>query len=155
MNGNLTFRYADKNDVPLILKFIIELAKYEKPENEVVATEELLEKWLFESKKERLSLPLQTAPKSTLPCFFTIFQRFSDVPAYSPAICILMLAFFPKKKTHKAGVNIFCFVWFLYFIKNFYICPLPFKNLYVGVFPNIFHKKYITMQEGKNMILFY
>lgn len=82
MNGNLTFRYADKNDVPLTLKFIIELAKYEKPENEAVATEELLEKWLFESKKERLSLPLQTAPKSALPCFFTIFQRFSDVPAY-------------------------------------------------------------------------
>lgn len=99
MNGNLTFRYADKNDVPLILKFIIELAKYEKPENEVVATEELLEKWLFESKNERLSLPLQTAPKSALPCFFTIFQRFSDVPAYHRLYASNACIFLRKKHT--------------------------------------------------------
>ena len=30
------------------MKFIIELAKYEKPENEVVADEEILKEWLFE-----------------------------------------------------------------------------------------------------------
>lgn len=154
MNGNLTFRYADKNDVPLILKFIIELAKYEKPENEVVATEELLEKWLFESKKERLSLPLQTEPKSLCPVFSQFFNV-SRTCRHITGNMHLNACIFPKKKTHKTGVNIFCFVWFLYFIKNFYICPLPFKNLYVGIFPNIFHKKYITMQERKNMILFY
>ena len=53
MGKSLTFRYAERKDVPLILKFIIELAIYEKMENEVVATEELLEEWLFEKKKSR------------------------------------------------------------------------------------------------------
>ena len=42
------FRYAVKSDVPLILKFIRELADYEKMLSEVVATEALLEEWLFE-----------------------------------------------------------------------------------------------------------
>lgn len=32
-------RFAGENDVPLILKFIKELAQYEKLSNEVVATE--------------------------------------------------------------------------------------------------------------------
>lgn len=42
------FRTAEKKDVPLILDFIKRLAEYEKMSEDVVATEELLEKWLFE-----------------------------------------------------------------------------------------------------------
>ena len=42
----LTFRQAEKKDVSLILWFIRELARYEKLEEEVVATEELLEEWI-------------------------------------------------------------------------------------------------------------
>lgn len=49
--ANITFRYATKNDSELVLKFIKELAVYEKLENEVVATKELLEKWIFDKKK--------------------------------------------------------------------------------------------------------
>ena len=45
----LTFRQAEKKDVSLILWFIRELARYEKLEEEVVATEELLEEWIFET----------------------------------------------------------------------------------------------------------
>lgn len=43
VNQELTFRYAKRNDAGLILEFIKGLAKYEKMEQEVVATEELLE----------------------------------------------------------------------------------------------------------------
>jgi hypothetical protein len=39
---DLTFRYAEEFDTPLILKFIKELAQYEKMLDEVVATEALL-----------------------------------------------------------------------------------------------------------------
>lgn len=45
------FRYAQENDCNLILYFIKELANYEKMLDEVVATEELLKKWIFEQKK--------------------------------------------------------------------------------------------------------
>ncbi len=43
----ISYREAEKKDVPVIHRFIRELAKYEKLENEVVATKELLGKTLF------------------------------------------------------------------------------------------------------------
>lgn len=43
-------RYANENDISLILDFIRQLAVYEKMLDEVVATEDLLNKWLFERK---------------------------------------------------------------------------------------------------------
>ena len=45
--AEVTFRVATADDSELVLAFIKELAKYEKLENEVVATKELLDKWLF------------------------------------------------------------------------------------------------------------
>ncbi len=46
-----TIRRAEKGDVPLILTFIRELAVYEKLSHEVVATGELLERYLFGEEK--------------------------------------------------------------------------------------------------------
>ena len=43
----VAFRKAGRGDVALILEFIRELADYEKMLDEVVATPELLEKWIF------------------------------------------------------------------------------------------------------------
>ncbi len=43
----ISYRKAEKKDIPVIHRFIIDLAKYEKLENEVVATRESLEKTLF------------------------------------------------------------------------------------------------------------
>jgi GNAT superfamily N-acetyltransferase len=40
-------RAASREDVPLILSFIKELAEYERLSHEVVATEETLKEWLF------------------------------------------------------------------------------------------------------------
>ena len=51
MAENLTFRYAERKDTQLILLFILELARYEKLEQEVVATPEILEEWLFDKQK--------------------------------------------------------------------------------------------------------
>ena len=46
----LKIRFANKDDVQLILKLIKELSVYEKLEDKVVATEETLREWLFEKK---------------------------------------------------------------------------------------------------------
>lgn len=43
-------RQATKQDLKTVLYFIKELAKYEKMENEVIATEALLNEWIFERK---------------------------------------------------------------------------------------------------------
>ena len=44
----LTIRQAEKKDTSIILKFIKELAKYQNLLDEVVASEDVLERWLFE-----------------------------------------------------------------------------------------------------------
>lgn len=44
----MEIRRAQEADVPQILEFIKGIARYEKMENEVVATEALLHEWLFE-----------------------------------------------------------------------------------------------------------
>ena len=46
-----TITNATRADVPTILGFIRQLAAYEHLENEVVATEALLEEWLFDKEK--------------------------------------------------------------------------------------------------------
>ena len=54
--NELTFRMAVPGDEHTILDIILELARYEKMEHEVVATPELLHEWLFEKKKAEVLL---------------------------------------------------------------------------------------------------
>lgn len=56
MLNQVVFRYAEESDVSLILEFIKELADYEGLLNEVVATEEILNEWLFEKKSAEVLL---------------------------------------------------------------------------------------------------
>lgn len=48
--NDLTFRFAAEQDTAKILYFVRALASYEKLEDEVIATEELLREWIFEKK---------------------------------------------------------------------------------------------------------
>ncbi|MDR0661627.1 MAG: GNAT family N-acetyltransferase [Prevotellaceae bacterium] len=48
---NFIIREAELKDVPTILELIKGLAEYEKLSHEVVATEAILQEWLFEKKK--------------------------------------------------------------------------------------------------------
>ena len=52
----ITYRFARREDIPTILGFIRELAAYEHLEQEVVATPELLEAWLFDKEKAEVLL---------------------------------------------------------------------------------------------------
>ena len=45
---DVIFKKAVRDDLPLILSFIKELAEYQHLEDQMVATEKSLEKWLFE-----------------------------------------------------------------------------------------------------------
>lgn len=49
--SGFTIRFAEEQDVPLILSFIKGLAAYEKLSHEVTATEELLRETLFKGRK--------------------------------------------------------------------------------------------------------
>lgn len=72
----LTFRYAEVTDCALILDFIKELAHYENMLEEVVATEKLLEEWLFEQKKAEVLFALEDGIEVGFALFFHNFSTF-------------------------------------------------------------------------------
>ncbi|MBQ7903841.1 MAG: GNAT family N-acetyltransferase [Oscillospiraceae bacterium] len=72
----LSFRMAGREDVPLILYFIKELARYEKLENEVVATEDILTQWLFEKEKAEVIFPCINGEEVGFALFFHNFSTF-------------------------------------------------------------------------------
>ena len=76
MKKDIKFRFATIEDTSKILFFIKELAKYEKLENEVVGTEELLKKWLFEKKKAEVIFGLEGEKEVGFALFFHNFSTF-------------------------------------------------------------------------------
>ena len=73
---NLTFRFAEKEDVSKILYFIRELASYEHMLAEVVATEEVLEEWLFEKGKAEVLFAVKDGEEIGFALFFHNFSTF-------------------------------------------------------------------------------
>lgn len=72
----LTFRFAEPQDCPLILDFIRALAVYEKMLDDVVATEELLEEWIFRQKKAEVLFAVKDGQEVGFALFFHNFSTF-------------------------------------------------------------------------------
>lgn len=70
------YRYAEKKDVSTILGFIKLLAEYEKMSDDVVATEQLLEKWIFDEKKAEVIFALEGEKEVGIALFFHNFSTF-------------------------------------------------------------------------------
>ena len=75
-NDQLGFRYAKREDVGLILKFIKDLADYEHLLDEVVATEEILEEWLFDKEKAEVIFAVVDEKEVGFALFFHNFSTF-------------------------------------------------------------------------------
>ena len=76
MNKKLELRNAEEKDVSTILNLIKQLAKYEKMEDEVVATEELLKEWIFEKKRAEVILAVVDGKEIGMALFFHNFSTF-------------------------------------------------------------------------------
>ncbi len=76
MKNELTFRYAQRSDAPLILQFIRELADYEKMSDEVVADEETLEEWIFDKGKAEVLFAVVDGKEVGYALFFHNFSTF-------------------------------------------------------------------------------
>lgn len=74
--GNLTFRYAQEKDTEKILYFIRELASYENMLDEVIATEDLLKKQIFEDKKAEVIFAMENDKEVGFALFFHNFSTF-------------------------------------------------------------------------------
>ena len=76
MDSEVNFRYAERNDVALILRFVKELADYEKMLNEVVADEKTLEEWIFDKQKAEVIFALEDGKEVGFALFFHNFSTF-------------------------------------------------------------------------------
>ena len=76
MENKLTFRYAVRKDIPLILQFIRDLAEYEKLLDEVVADEATLEEWIFDQKKAEVIFAMGKGKEVGFALFFHNFSTF-------------------------------------------------------------------------------
>lgn len=74
--AQITFRMAEPEDTALILRFIKGLAVYEKMEDQVVATEELLTEWLFEKQKAEVVIGEAEGKPVGFALFFHNFSTF-------------------------------------------------------------------------------
>lgn len=72
----MEFKYAERKDTALILRFIIELAAYEELENEVVADEKTLEEWIFDKQKAEVIFALENGKEVGFALFFHNFSTF-------------------------------------------------------------------------------
>ena len=76
MKESFSYRYANWQDVPLILRFIKELADYEEMLSEVVADEATLEEWLFDKEKAEVIFALEGEKEVGFALFFHNFSTF-------------------------------------------------------------------------------
>ena len=76
MENKLTFRYAKRKDVSLILQFIKDLAEYEKMLDEVIADEATLEEWIFDQKKAEVIFAIENGKEVGFALFFHNFSTF-------------------------------------------------------------------------------
>ena len=72
----VTFRKAVREDVPLILEFIKGLAEYEKMSDDVGATEEILDEWLFDKEKAEVIFAIAEGEEVGFALFFHNFSTF-------------------------------------------------------------------------------
>ena len=73
---NTEIRFANVEDVGLILGFIKELAAYEKMSDDVVADEELLREWIFDKKKAEVIFAMENGKEVGFALFFHNFSTF-------------------------------------------------------------------------------
>jgi len=74
--AQLKFRKAVRQDAKLILQFIKGLAQYEKMSDQVVATPELLEEWLFDKKKAEVIFAVVDGTEVGFALYFYNFSTF-------------------------------------------------------------------------------
>lgn len=72
----MEIRKAGPKDVPQVLEFIKGIARYEKMENEVIATEEKLHEWLFEKQVAQVVFAEEEGVAVGFALFFHNFSTF-------------------------------------------------------------------------------
>lgn len=103
---DFTLRFAEVNDLPLILDFIRGLADYENMSNDVVATEEILRESLFERKMAEVIIGEYKNEPVGFALFFHNFSTFLG----KPGIYLEDLYVKPEMRGKGIGASILSFL---------------------------------------------
>ena len=76
MDNKFEIRFANENDVEIILDFINKLAEYENMQSDVVATPEILKEWIFEKGKAEVLFAVENGKEIGFALFFHNFSTF-------------------------------------------------------------------------------
>ncbi len=76
MDKEIQFRYAERKDTALILRFVRALADYEKMSDDVVADEQTLEHWIFDIHKAEVIFAMEGKTEVGFALFFHNFSTF-------------------------------------------------------------------------------
>ena len=74
--SELTFKIAERKDSGLILEYIKKLADYEKRLDEVIATEDAIEKWVFDEKQAKVIFALVDGTPVGFALYFLSFSTY-------------------------------------------------------------------------------
>lgn len=74
--SEVTYRFAERKDIPKILYFIKELANYEKMLDQVIADEKTLEEWIFDKQKAEVIFAVVNNDEVGFALFFHNFSTF-------------------------------------------------------------------------------
>ena len=75
-NKNIVIRKAERQDVPLLLEFIKGIARYEKMENEVVASADVLEREMFDEHRAEAVFAVVDGREVGFALYFYNFSTF-------------------------------------------------------------------------------
>ena len=75
-NKNIVIRKAERQDVPLLLEFIRGIARYEKMENEVVASADVLEREMFDEHRAEAVFAVVDGREVGFALYFYNFSTF-------------------------------------------------------------------------------
>ena len=73
---NKNFRFATEEDADLVLSFIKGIAEYEKMSDQVIATKELIQEWVFDKKAAEVIFALEDGKEVGFALFFHNFSTF-------------------------------------------------------------------------------
>lgn len=74
--NEVSFRYAEIKDIPLIFQFVKKLAEFEQIPEAVFATEELLKEWMFEKQRAEVVFAMVNGKEIGFSFFYQTFPAY-------------------------------------------------------------------------------
>ena len=109
MKRNIEIRKAERQDVPLLLEFIKGIARYEKMENEVIASGDVLEREMFDEHRAEAVFAVMDGREVGFALFFYNFWPEERGKGYGKALLLHLVKI--AREHHCGRMEWSCLNW--------------------------------------------